>query len=257
MSIRVTCPGCHTRFNVSEKFAGKEGPCPKCKAKIRIPAATEEVVIHEPEIGPKDRTGRAVLKPISRKDTKLSGVHITLIAALVVAFFAIAGIVRLIIEDKSSISESVLAVAALVLAFPVVYAAYTFLRDQELGSFWGRELWTRVGICSALYAALWAAMPVSEFAFGGKYELGTWLFALGAMLGIGGAVGMLALDFDYIFGLLHYGMYLGCCLIGRWVAGLQVFPGTLDQQRSPSLPSPVTFEPVLDLAQTVWQTLLS
>ena len=28
----------HTRFKVSDKFAGQEGPCPKCKAKIKIPA---------------------------------------------------------------------------------------------------------------------------------------------------------------------------------------------------------------------------
>ena len=29
MPIRVTCTGCHARFDVSEKFAGKEGPVPK------------------------------------------------------------------------------------------------------------------------------------------------------------------------------------------------------------------------------------
>ncbi|MEC8508925.1 MAG: MJ0042-type zinc finger domain-containing protein, partial [Planctomycetota bacterium] len=35
MSIRVTCPGCHARFNVSDQFAGKSGPCPKCKKTIQ------------------------------------------------------------------------------------------------------------------------------------------------------------------------------------------------------------------------------
>lgn len=37
MPILVTCPGCKAQFNVSEKFAGKQGPCPKCKAVITIP----------------------------------------------------------------------------------------------------------------------------------------------------------------------------------------------------------------------------
>ena len=35
MAIDVTCPSCHTRFQVSDKFAGKSGPCPKCKNTIR------------------------------------------------------------------------------------------------------------------------------------------------------------------------------------------------------------------------------
>src|SRR5262245_6594726 len=37
MPILVTCPGCKAQFNVGEKFAGKQGPCPKCKALITIP----------------------------------------------------------------------------------------------------------------------------------------------------------------------------------------------------------------------------
>ena len=38
MSIFVVCPGCHSRFNVSEKFAGQSGVCPKCKGPIERPA---------------------------------------------------------------------------------------------------------------------------------------------------------------------------------------------------------------------------
>ena len=30
MAITVTCPGCHKKFVVSEKFAGKSGPCKYC-----------------------------------------------------------------------------------------------------------------------------------------------------------------------------------------------------------------------------------
>ena len=49
MPITIVCPGCHGRFSVSEKFAGKQGPCPKCKKVISIPKASEEVKIHVPD----------------------------------------------------------------------------------------------------------------------------------------------------------------------------------------------------------------
>ena len=41
MSIPVVCPGCRTRFKVSDRFAGQSGACPKCKAKIEVPAQVD------------------------------------------------------------------------------------------------------------------------------------------------------------------------------------------------------------------------
>ena len=63
MPINVICPGCHTRFKVGDQHAGKTGACPKCKGPIQIPAAADEVVIHEPEseAGAKNAQGRNVL----------------------------------------------------------------------------------------------------------------------------------------------------------------------------------------------------
>src|SRR6187401_2984774 len=57
MAIDVTCASCKTRFQVSDKFAGKQGPCPKCKKIITVPTKKDEVVIHVPESGPKDSKG--------------------------------------------------------------------------------------------------------------------------------------------------------------------------------------------------------
>ena len=61
MPIQVTCPKCFTRFSVSEKFAGKKGPCPKCKSEITVPDVGEEVVV-----------------PIGKADIKREGKDITL-----------------------------------------------------------------------------------------------------------------------------------------------------------------------------------
>jgi hypothetical protein len=227
MAIRVTCPKCHTRFNVSDKFAGQMGPCPKCKAKIKVPALSEEIKIAVPEIGPKDSQGRSILKPITRKDTKLTRVQITIIACCIIGYLLCALVMNLMTADKSQFSMPILWLAAVLIAPPICYAAYTFLRDQELGSFLGKELWVRILICGLIYAFLWLAMPLGKFAFSDSYEMGSWVLALVLMLSIGAAAGMLSLDFSYLSGLLHYGMYLGLCIIGRLIAGIGALPGSV------------------------------
>ena len=61
MSIPVICRGCHARFKVSDKFAGKSGACPKCKATINVPTKEEEVKVHAPAefaAGGRGRGGR-------------------------------------------------------------------------------------------------------------------------------------------------------------------------------------------------------
>lgn len=235
MPIRVTCSSCHARFNVSDKFAGKEGPCPKCKTSIKIPDKSEEVVIAVPDDAPKDSSGRSILKPIGRKETNLSSVQITLIAVSVIGFMLAALMLRTMYDgDTAHIPDWVVYLAAIAIAPPIVFVGYTFLRDQDLGSFNGRELWMRILICSAIYALLWFAMPLGYIAFNDKYDLGSWMTALIPMLAIGGATGMYCLDLDYIIGLVHYGLYLGICLVGRWLAGLGALPGMIDDGKPAS-----------------------
>ncbi len=94
MPIPVICPSCKGRFQVSEKFAGKQGPCPKCKFTISIPKLDEQVKIHAPEefsgpggVAAKDAQGRAVLKPIAREKSRIQ--PIVLIAAAAAALVAV------------------------------------------------------------------------------------------------------------------------------------------------------------------------
>ena len=61
MAILVVCQGCRARFQVSDQFAGKSGPCPKCKAVIKIPTKSEEVTVH----GGKTLPAGAVMRPAS------------------------------------------------------------------------------------------------------------------------------------------------------------------------------------------------
>ena len=234
MSIRVTCTGCHKRFTVSEKYAGKEGPCPACDKMIQIPSLEEEVVIHAPaDAGPVDTEGRSVLQPITRTETNLSGVHWTLIAVSILGFFIGAILLRFMVDDKSAFPPAYLAIGAFFVALPTTFSGYAFLRNQELSGFVGKPLAYRMLFCSAAYTVLWAALPLMKYAFAGN-DFGASLSAVVAMLALGAAVAFYLLDFDYLTGLMHYGMYLGVCLIGRWLVGVGALPGMGESTTAPT-----------------------
>jgi hypothetical protein len=236
MPIRVTCTKCMSRFDVSEKFAGREGPCPKCKTVIRIPEANEQVVVHAPETsGPSDGKGRPVLKPIRRKETVLTPVQIVVISFVIVGFLVGSLLLREFYPEAKSIPVWLIPAILTALAPACVLGAYTFLRDQEMGSFAGRQLWVRIAICAAIYAALWATMLGGWFAFR-DWGPAAWLSSSVVMLAIGAAAATLVLDLDWLMGLVHYGLYFGCSLLLRLVAGVGVFPGQLEMETTPAVP---------------------
>lgn len=237
MAIRVTCSKCMARFDVSEKFAGREGPCPKCKAPIRIPDASEEVKIHAPESsGPKDSSGRPVLRPVRRRETVLSPGQIAVIALIVAGFVAVSFLMREFFPDRARMPFWVIPALLVALAPGCVVAAYSFLRDDERGAFLGRELWTRVAICSGIYALLWMAMLAGGYAFGG-YGTGAWVTAGIVMLGAGTAAAVLTLDLDWLMGIVHYGLYFGSSLLMRWAAGVGALPQDADPVNLPATPA--------------------
>ncbi len=228
MSIRVTCRGCHTRFNVSEKFAGREGPCPKCKKPIKIPAASEEVQVHAPqEFGPKGATGQAVLKPVFRKEAKVSPVQMVLIGATIVGFIAAALLMRGGISEHAQFSSIALLLGAIVLAIPCVYAGYTFLRDSERGALTGQDLWIRVVACAVVYGLSWLCITLATDTAGLGGGAGK-AAGVVAMFVIGSITAYLTLGIDPIMSILHYGLYFGCCLVLRLGAGFDVLPGPLE-----------------------------
>ena len=126
MPIQVTCTGCHARFKVSDKFAGKEGPCPKCKTKLKIPTKEEEVVIHAPDEfeGAKDSTGKSVLKPIERTETKFSLPLAIISGAACLIIPILAFVFGKTYADAGGPPAFLLGLGALLLAFPLAWAGY-------------------------------------------------------------------------------------------------------------------------------------
>lgn len=233
MPIPVTCPSCHTRFKVGDQHAGKTGPCPKCKKPIKIPDAGDEVVIHAPELeaGAKDATGKNVLKPIKRKETKFS-LNITLVTVgVVILSIAIAWIL-----GSSDLGDNlfwVLAGGAVVLGPLISYAGYTFLRDDELGVFDTSSAIIRSVACGLVYALLWGVyIFLGSQVFGDEaFEEGlemVQIVGLGVVsMGIGTFAAFVSFDFEPITGFFHYMLYLLLTILLRFVMGLPFIPGLL------------------------------
>jgi len=86
MSIIVVCPGCLKSFKVSDKFAGKSGPCRNCKRILQVPTKETEVKVHAPEAfagGGKSAAGKLITKPIARVNAKLRPVTTAILIAAV------------------------------------------------------------------------------------------------------------------------------------------------------------------------------
>ncbi|MFV2067624.1 MAG: hypothetical protein ACC645_11650 [Pirellulales bacterium] len=220
MPIDVICPGCHARFKVSDKFGGKKGPCPKCKELIRVPDASEKVVIHAPEhseAGAKDATGQYVLKPIEREETKVPPLVVAGIVALALVVIVLAFLLRGVEEKRIF-----LAVGAIVLAPPLVLGGYTFLRNDELAPYTGRSLAVRTLLCSAVYAALWGAYTYAYFLMVGDAPVVAWnvLPLAVAILFVGGGTAFVCYDLDLGSGVFHYCFYLLITVLLRMAMGL-------------------------------------
>jgi hypothetical protein len=225
MAIDVTCPGCKTRFQVSEKFAGKQGPCPKCKGIIKVPELKDQVVIHTPEAaGPKDSTGQLVLKPLTRRETRLSTVQIVAIAGGVVVVLLVALVLRVMYgRTPATFPLPVLAVGAVILAPLLSLAGYTFLRDSELEPYRGVELILRLIPCTIVYPGLWGLF---WFAFNylgyqnAPLELLHYGIAIPLAVLIGAFTAHLSLDLDPAPAAFHCAMFLGATVLLRVIMNL-------------------------------------
>ncbi len=187
MPIQVTCPGCYARFSVSDKYAGKKGPCPKCKKEIVVPDKAQEVVIHAPELtGPKDSKGVSILKPIKRKEFELTNLQLVITSGLALVTIIAAISARFAFD---TVPWWYLALGVISLSYPVAWAGYAFLRDDELGGYFGKELAIRLAACSALFAVTWGLYWGLAYYLGNKslaqVDGVSFAIFLAIMLGVG------------------------------------------------------------------------
>jgi len=226
MAIDVTCTKCHTRFQVSEKFAGKSGPCPKCKNVIKIPEKKDEVVIHAPEdFGPKGTTGAPVFKPITRTEVRLSTPQIAIIIGSVLVVLLVAVVMR--VQFHGKVPQLVTFLGSILLGPPLAFATYTFLRDEELEPFRGTEVLVRSLACGLAFAAIWGAywlifaywydfkpLPTSE----PNWQI--MAAVIPAMIAVGAFVSQASFELEVTTGALHYSTYLIATVLLRLIMGM-------------------------------------
>ena len=220
MPIQVVCPGCRKRFKVSDQFAGREGPCPNCKATLKIPKADEQVKIHEPEqftSGDKTVVGKIDIKPIARRETRVKPVVGVAIGAAALGVVLIAWMMG----RSGTLEENPwLQVAALlVISPPVAVLGYAFLQGEEdLQPYRGLRLYLRATICALVYVILWGVFGyvAREFLTGDLWE---WL-VVAPLLTVGAGAALATLDLDFSSGFLHYCFYLLATILLRWLVGM-------------------------------------
>lgn len=236
MAIFVVCPGCRTRFTVSDKFAGKSGPCPKCKTTIKIPKLDEQVVIHEPDMfgtGGRSATGELVLKPIARAERRITPAMILAVIGAIVVVFVGTVVLGSVGVFKGQVWLQALGLAMITL--PTSAGAYEFLRHQEdLRPLRGRQLWIRAAGCTLGYLLVWWGFDwaVTNFV---TEELWTWAIVLPPVFAVGAFIAFLAFEIEYTSGLLHFTLFALIAVVLRWAAGL----GWIWTQPTAALPYPV------------------
>ena len=223
MSILVICPGCGAKFQINEKFAGKQGACPKCKASIKVPSPDDVKVHIGEEYGhtARDKKGRSIGKPIDRKEPKITPVLVvgivgSTLAVLVICWLLGETIQRLLTQSVGG--QLLVGVALVAVSAPLVVGAYALLRNEDLEPYRGGALWIRAGICAVVYTALWGGYGLLPADF---IESGwSWLFLAPPFIIVGASAAFACLDLGADVAFFHFSFYLLATMALRWAAGL-------------------------------------
>lgn len=215
MPIPVICPGCKAQFRVSDKFAGQTGPCPKCKAPIKIPKLAPEVKIHAPDAAePKDAKGRIIGKPLPRFDPVITPKKIALVMGGVFAVLVLAWVAGRVVTNKHLLAM----VGTPLVAFPLVLAGYQFLHEEEAQPYRGPALWLRAAICATIYSLLWGVMYfVPDYWI---VEYWSWFYLAIPFFIAGATAAFACLDLDFTNGFFHYAFFLVGTLLLRFLIGM-------------------------------------
>ena len=187
-----------------------------------VPDKSQEVVIHTPEIGPKDSKGVSVLKPLKRAEFKLSKIELIVAAVISVLSLGFAIFARQFAEPPTLL----MAFGILALAFPLAWVGYSFFHDDELEEYSGQERSARVGVCALIFSVTWGVYWFLAFYMGNKTlsDVDAIQFAiyLGVMFFLGTMGSLVALDLDFGQALLHYAMYFAVTFLLALIAGVQI-----------------------------------
>ncbi len=224
------------RFSVSDKYAGKKGPCPKCKKEIVVPDKSQEVVVHAPETtGPKNSQGVSVLKPIKRKEFRVGWKTLAGAAMGTIAVIGFAIWIRL---SGSPPPTGLLVFGAIALAPPIVMLSYTFLRNDELEGYSGKEYLLRTAVCSLVFAGTWflygmIALYLDNKSLADVPVLQMALLMVGMMV-IGTIASLATLELEIGQAAMHYLTYFAAAFFLCLIMGVELAEPLAKQKTIPS-----------------------
>jgi hypothetical protein len=224
MPITVVCPGCRKSFQVQDKFAGKSGPCPKCKTPIKVPEKAQEVKIHGGEdfsTGGRTASGQLALKPIARRQVKFKPAMAGAIGGAVVGVMILSWIGgKIVAASTPFVGYSLITLFLLLLSPVLVLAAYDFLYDDELEPYRDKPLYLRAAACAATYVVLWGFFAYVKGIVQPTDQIYLWLMITAPLLGAGGFTAHVALDLETGSAFLHYAFYAVVTFVLSLIAGI-------------------------------------
>ena len=235
MPLHVICPGCLKRFQVSERFAGKQGPCPNCAAIISIPKEAVSILETDGTESNNDEEQRVISPPLTRIDMEFDPVQAKRYMLGVLGVLLLAFLLGCI--PMYAVFRSLLGLLGLCLvAFPMVLFGYHFLRDREqIFAFTGEELYRRTGTVAAGYVILWFGFEYCLAAIQADLVVACFYFSAFAVLATLLCHPLLQMNTSDAF--LHYGIFAFSVVFLRFLIGLGWFwTLTLQNSTAPILP---------------------
>ncbi|MBT4694256.1 MAG: hypothetical protein HOB73_13015 [Planctomycetaceae bacterium] len=161
MAIDVICSGCFKRFQVSDQFAGRSGPCPGCKTVITIPALEDQVVIEEPVHKPGAPGAHTKIGGISRRAGVFQRFEIIVLSSLFGGAAFVAVLSRILQSDPVGVltptTGTLFTLGLLLVSLGSSLLGYGVLKNSEVESFNRRAAIIRSAITAAIYCFIASA----------------------------------------------------------------------------------------------------
>lgn len=214
MAIQVICPGCMSRFEVSDRFAGKKGPCPKCSNLIEIPK--EKLVIHAPdEIIVEGRRVKNpdFIRPIEREAFVFTTkqVWINVVGVVVILIFA-----WLFSFLGSGPMKWMAGTSGIfVVAFVLAKNGYILVRDpDDLEIFLGGELHRKSFLVATGYTLSWIIFEALLLYLNPGFFFFAYLLPIALLASF---VPLVVFDTDYGDSFMLYFIFVLCVLVIRGI----------------------------------------
>ncbi len=210
MAIDVICPGCHKRFQVSDQFAGKKGPCPACKTMIEIPKLEDVVVIHE-----RERTASGVpakLDSIRRKSTTAGKAELVLATGTLIGGLVLTMVGRIqLAEVDPNPAFLIKLLAGGLLGISSSVLGHIVLRGQDDGSVYDRKTILVSSAVGLAYTVAWRLQVlISDVVLvqdGNIILPGVVILAI-AFTVISTFLPMFVFEFEFQEGLIHVALFI-------------------------------------------------